>query len=87
MRRYAESSTACGDIDGRLEAMDALGIDVSLGAFGMQDVVDPAAQWSWSRRANDALAEIVREHPTRLTGLAALPMHESEAGGAELDVP
>ena len=76
------------DIDGRLEAMDALGIEMavlSLGAFGIQDVVDPARAVELSRRANDALAEIVREHPTRLAGLAALPMHDPEAGAAELE--
>src|SRR5262245_32814668 len=65
------------DIDGRLEQMEALGIEkavLSLGAFGIQDVVEPARAVEQARRANDALAEIARAHPTRLAGLAALPM-------------
>ena len=76
------------DIDGRLEEMDALGIEVavlSLGAFGIQDVVDPVRAIEFARSANDALAEVVRAHPTRLAGLAALPMHDPAAAVAELE--
>jgi 2,3-dihydroxybenzoate decarboxylase len=76
------------DIDGRLEEMDACGIEMallSLGAFGVQDVVDPARAVRVSREANDALAEIVRAHPARLGGLAALPMQDPVAAADELE--
>ena len=78
------------DIDGRLEAMDALGIEMavlSLGAFGIQDVVDPARAVELARRANDALAELVRAHPTRLAGLAALPMQDPGPAPPSSSVP
>lgn len=75
------------DVDERLAEMDRLGIEVavlSLGAFGIQDVVDPMRAAEQARRANDALAEIVRAHPTRFAGLAALPMQDPAAAADEL---
>jgi 2,3-dihydroxybenzoate decarboxylase len=75
------------DVDERLAEMDRLGIEIavlSLGAFGIQDVVDPARAVEQARRANDALAELVRAHPTRFAGLAALPMQDPAAAADEL---
>lgn len=76
------------DVDRRLEEMDRLGIEVailSLGAFGIQDVVEAPRAVELARRANDALAELVREHPTRLAGLAALPLQDAAAAADELE--
>lgn len=76
------------DTDERLAEMDRLGIELavlSLGAFGIQDVVDPARAHEQARLANDALAERVRAHPTRFAGLAALPMQDPAAAADELE--
>jgi 2,3-dihydroxybenzoate decarboxylase len=67
--------------------MDRLGIEIavlSLGSFGIQDVVEPARAVEQARKANDALAETVRAHPTRFAGLAALPMQDPAAAAGEL---
>jgi gamma-resorcylate decarboxylase len=72
----------------RLATMDRLGIEIavlSLGAFGIQDVVEPQRAIELARRANDALAELVRAHPTRLAGLAALPLQDPAAAADELE--
>jgi 2,3-dihydroxybenzoate decarboxylase len=76
------------DVDRRLEEMDRLGIEkalLSLGAFGIQDVVDAAEAALFAEQANDALAALVQQHPTRLAGLAALPMQDPPAAAEELD--
>ncbi len=76
------------DVSRRLEQMDRFGVEaavLSLGAFGVQDVVEPARAVEVAREANDALAEIVRAHPTRLAGLAALPMQSPAAAADELE--
>lgn len=38
-----------------------------------------------ARRANDYLAEVVSEHPTRFRGFAALPLQDPAAASAELN--
>jgi gamma-resorcylate decarboxylase len=71
---------------GRLEEMDRLGIDMavlSLGSDGVQGVSNPAAAVDIARRANDALAEIVRAHPDRYAGFAAVALQDPEAAAAE----
>jgi gamma-resorcylate decarboxylase len=76
------------DVEDRLTQMDRLGIEIavlSLGAFGIQDVVEPDAARVRSVQANDALAEIVAAHPTRFAGLAALPMQDPAAAADELE--
>ena len=75
------------DTDGeRLEEMDRLGIDMavlSLGSDGVQGVSDAEAAVDVARRANDALAEIVRAHPDRYAGFAAVALQDPEAAAAE----
>lgn len=76
------------DVDRRLEEMDRLGIEIavlSLGAFGLQDVLEPQAAADMAREANNALADLVRAHPSRLAGLAALPMQDPGAAADELE--
>jgi len=76
------------DVDARLAAMDAAGIDVQLLSpnpityFGQ---LDPAAAASYARLHNDALAELVHGHPDRLLGAAQLPMQDLDAAIAELE--
>ena len=55
------------DTERRLAEMDRLGIEkavLSLGSFGIQDVVDPAEALTRAVAANDALAEIVARSPS-----------------------
>ena len=72
---------------GRIEAMDAAGIDVSI-----LSVVTPATQAlraaeaiALAREANDEAAEAVRAHPGRFRALATLPTTDPQAAAAELE--
>lgn len=76
------------DTERRLAEMDRLGIEkavLSLGSFGIQDVVDPAEALTRAVAANDALAEIVARSPQRFAGFAALPMQDPVAAADELE--
>ncbi|MDT8911416.1 amidohydrolase family protein [Amycolatopsis sp. PS_44_ISF1] len=73
--------------DGRIEAMDAAGVDVQIvsiappGAHGLpaEDAV------ALSREANDLAAEAVGRHPDRLRAMTTLPMPDPDAAVAELE--
>src|ERR1700733_10485492 len=72
---------------GRVEAMDAAGIDVSV-----LSVVTPATQAlsaadavPLSRDANDEATDAVRAHPARFRALATLPTSAPQAAAAELE--
>lgn len=72
----------------RLPEMDATGIDIqvlSLTVPGLQVEIDADTARDNARRANDYLAEVVSEHPTRFRGFAALPMQNPKAAAAELN--
>ncbi len=72
----------------RLPEMDATGIDIqvlSLTVPGLQVDVDADTARNNGRRANDYLAEVVHEHPTRFRGFAALPLQDPNAAVAELN--
>jgi aminocarboxymuconate-semialdehyde decarboxylase len=45
----------------------------------------PADALDLSRRLNDHIAEVVRDHPTRFAGLATIPLQDPEMAAAELD--
>ncbi|HEX2214765.1 MAG TPA: amidohydrolase family protein [Mycobacterium sp.] len=71
----------------RLEQMDAAGIDfqiLSLFDPGVQEMDDVASAVDLARRANDDLAETVRQNPTRFGGFAALATQDPDAATAEL---
>jgi len=71
----------------RLEQMDAAGIDfqvLSLFDPGVQGETDAARAVDLARRANDNLAETVRENPDRFGGFAALPTQDPDRAAAEL---
>ena len=38
-----------------------------------------------SRRLNDHIAEVVRDHPARFTGLGTIPMQDADLAAAELE--
>jgi uncharacterized protein len=72
---------------GRIEAMDAAGIDVSI-----LSVVTPATQAlraadavPLARDANDEAAAAVRAHPARLRAFATLPTSDPQSAAAELE--
>jgi uncharacterized protein len=72
---------------GRLEAMDAAGIDVSI-----LSVVTPATQAlppseaiALAREANDEATSAVRAHPARFRAFATLPTSDPQAAAAELE--
>jgi predicted TIM-barrel fold metal-dependent hydrolase len=73
--------------EGRIEAMDAAGIDVSI-----LSVVTPATQAlpareavMLARDANDEAASAVSAHPDRLRAFATLPTSDPQAAAAELE--
>lgn len=82
--RYAGSPFT--DVDVRLAAMDAAGIDVQLLSpnpltyFGR---LDARAAAGYARVHNDALAELVGKHPGRLLASAQLPVQDIAASVAE----
>ena len=72
---------------GRVEAMDAAGIDVSI-----LSVVTPATQAlpareaiALAREANDEVTDAVRAHPARFRAFATLPTSDPQAAAAELE--
>jgi predicted TIM-barrel fold metal-dependent hydrolase len=72
----------------RLEQMDAASIDfqiLSLFDPGVQDETDVARAVDMARRANDDLAESVRENPNRFGGFATLATQDPDAATAELE--
>jgi 5-carboxyvanillate decarboxylase len=71
----------------RLQHMDEAGIDrqvIALTAPGAQ-VMDKATAVSFSRLANDQLAEAVRRHPTRFTGMIAIAPQDPAAAAKEIE--
>jgi predicted TIM-barrel fold metal-dependent hydrolase len=72
---------------GRVEAMDAAGIDLSI-----LSVVTPATQAlpareaiALARDANDEATDAVRAHPARFRAFATLPTSDPQAAAAELE--
>lgn len=74
--------------EGRLEQMDAAGIDfqvLSLFDPGVQGDPDAVRATGNARRANDDLAESVRRYPDRFGGFAALATQDPDGAAAELE--
>ena len=72
----------------RLKQMDAANIDfqiLSLFDPGVQELADIRTAVDLARRANDDLAETVRETPTRFGGFATLATQDPAAAAAELE--
>ncbi len=71
----------------RLAHMDATGIDMQVLALtspGVQ-VMDPATAVSFSRDANDFLADAIRRHPTRFAGMLAVAPQDPQAAAREIE--
>jgi uncharacterized protein len=72
--------------EGRLQSMDAAGIDVqvlSALAHAVQEL-DPGESLELSRDLNDRMAAAVAAHPARFRAFATLPMSDPKASAAEL---
>lgn len=75
------------DVDLRLAAMDAAGIDLQVlspNPLTFFAHVEPEWATAFCRRHNDELAALVDTAPARLAGLAQLPMQDPERAAAEL---
>jgi len=71
----------------RLQHMDEAGIDrqvIALTAPGVQ-VMDKETAVAFSRVANDELAEALRRHPTRFTGMIAVAPQDPAAAALEIE--
>jgi 2,3-dihydroxybenzoate decarboxylase len=71
----------------RLADMDANGVDMqvlSLTAPGIQAGLTPDEAVTAAREANDFLAGVIAEHPSRFGGFAALPLQNPAAAVGEL---
>ena len=84
--RFFGVTPAMTDLDTRLEAMDAAGIDVAVLSLSTPNLyfLPPDAQPNLARRMNDAYANAVAEHPTRFKAFASIPMAAPDAALAEL---
>ena len=77
----------CDLSEGRIAQMDAAGIDVqvvSLTAPGVEQLEVGDAE-VLARDTNDVLADAIAKHPTRLSGLAALPIASPDRAAKELE--
>src|SRR5262249_48879013 len=74
------------DIDAKLAAMDACGIEMALLSTN-----DPGPEWfgddgpSVAQLIHDSLAAVVARHPSRFRGLCTLPLQNERASAVELD--
>jgi 2,3-dihydroxybenzoate decarboxylase len=71
----------------RLPEMDRNGVDMqvlSLNSPGIQVQPDPAIAVADARTANDFLADIIKQHPQRFAGLAAIPLQDPPKAATEL---
>ncbi len=76
------------DVDLRLAAMDAAGIDLQVlspNPLTYFHHIDPGEALDFCRKHNDVLAELVAGHPERLAGFAALPMQSPKEAARELE--
>lgn len=74
------------DVGAKLKAMDAAGIRLTA-----LSINDPGPEWFGddgvrvARAANDYVANVVKQHPTRFFGLCVLPLQDVPAALKELD--
>ncbi len=86
---FADLGRRLADFDElRLAEMDRAGIDITVLSQtgpGVQGEANPELAVARAKQSNDFLAEQIARHPTRFAGFAALPMHDPEQAGRELE--
>ena len=87
-RVFREISDNAWDPRRRIEEMESAG--VSMQVLSTVPVMfsywaKPADTLDLSRRLNDHIAEVVREHPTRFAGLATIPLQDPQLAAGELE--
>ena len=87
--RLAPFNPVLSDLDARLRAMDATGVDVQL-ISGWIDLtayaLSPAAGAEYSRRFNEIIAAEAGRHPDRLVPLGTAPLQDPARAAEELAV-
>ncbi|NIO06110.1 MAG: amidohydrolase family protein [Proteobacteria bacterium] len=73
--------------EGRLKAMDETGVDVQVLSLTIPGVelLDPSVGTALARKTNDALFEVIKKHPDRFFGFAALAPQSPEEAAEELE--
>lgn len=70
----------------RLADMDTAGIGMQVLSYGgFPQLLPPAQAIGLNRTANDRLARLAQDHPTRFAGFATLPWQAPEAAARELE--
>ena len=85
---YSYNPRAAWSPEQRLADMDSLGVDVhvlSTNAYFYNYDGDAETVTKMSREANDHVAQLTKDYPTRFAGLANLPMQDVKASVAELE--
>ncbi|MBI2203284.1 MAG: amidohydrolase [Candidatus Rokubacteria bacterium] len=82
--RYTD---AFHDVDARLRQLDAAGVERQVISLGppMTYWAPPKLALALCRTFNDEIAAVVRRHPDRFLGLAALPLQDAALALGELD--
>lgn len=86
LARVMPSLNEIGDM--RLQAMDAVGIDIQVLSHtkpGVQDMEDTGQATALAANANDYMAEAVSAHPTRFAGFATLATAAPAQAARELE--
>lgn len=85
--RFWRYTAAFHDLDARLRLMDEAGVERQVLSLGppMTYWADPDVAVRLCRIFNDEIAAVVRTHPDRFVGLAAVPLQHTQHALAELD--
>ncbi len=73
--------------EGRLKVMDAVGIDMQILSLSGPHVqfFPPAEGVIWARKTNDVLSKVVKQHPDRFIGLAAVAPQSPDEAADEVE--
>lgn len=89
IKHYLPTNDDIEDVGARrLKFMDESGIDmqvISYGSGSPQGISDPKIAVELCREANDELAHLIKQNPTRFAGFATLPVADPIAAAAELE--